>query len=216
MLAAFAYAVWYLLGAPPDEPPPEIVVIVSPPAGEWPIVEIDGAIRVEAGGAAVLCQQGKAERRAVAPSDDFTPRLHLRTSVDGSSELEFEVGFRRGADIDRFTNRARAPIPSQGQHPVGSPAQSARHGTWSWSDRSLSAGVSSRSDPADMSGSTPETSFELSGQFVSPTEATGTWSFEEVAGLGSCWSRARGEGRWRAVSEVAQGSAPAASPGEAE
>lgn len=200
MLVAAAYAAWFLLGSAPEEEPPEVVAIVSPPVGEWPIVEIDGALRIEAGGAAVLCQQGRAERRAMAPSADFAPRLRLRESTEGVVALEFEVGFRRGADIDRFSNRDGAPIPAQGQHPVGSAAQSARYGTWSWPERTLSGGVSSRSDPADVSGSTPAMSFELSGQFLSPTEASGSWSFQEVAGLGSCWSRAQGSGTWRAVS----------------
>ncbi|MEM1244857.1 MAG: hypothetical protein AAGK22_00730 [Acidobacteriota bacterium] len=175
------------------------MAIVSPPEGEWRIVEIDGAIGVEAGGAAVLCQQGKAERRAVTASEGFAPKLRLGTSADGVNVLEFEVGFRRGGDIDRFSNRNGVAIPAQGQHPVGSPAQSARSGSWSWQERRLKGGVSSRSDPADVSGSAPATSFEIAGEFLSPTEATGTWSFQEVAGLGSCWSRAQGSGTWRAV-----------------
>lgn len=205
-----AYAAWYLTGAPAAPDPGRLVAWVTPPHGTWDLLELSGSIDVEAGGTAVLCQQGRAQRRALTQATGFASRLQL-SGGEEEGALEFEIGFRRGADVDRFTNRGGVPIPAQGQHPVGTPAQAVRHGTWSWKERKLSAGVGSRSDPSDTSGSSPEVSLEITGTFDSATVATGTWSFREVAGLGACWSRAEGSGTWRAVAREAPVAAPSPS-----
>ncbi len=198
---AIACLIWLWPGRRSADVAERVVVVREAAPGAWRLDELVGTIEVQAGGSAVLCQQGRATRRAILSERNVASYLTLLPE----GELEFGFGFVRGETVDLFSNSPGATVPSQGQHPVGSPALTNRHGQWSWTERSLAGFVGARADPSDDAGNAPEIAFEVEGTFESAQRARGTWTFHEVAGLGTCWSRASGSGTWSASAPAPDG-----------
>ena len=189
--AALAVFLW------PEQPLAPL--IEQPPLGSWPVVELDGAIEVETGGAPVLCQRGRDRRDPALlfdPGQAERSVFELRTAPD----FVFRLVFQRPGGLDVYSNDPSLPLPSQGQHAIGSASDTVRTQHWSWVQRKLSSvltagGSTSTEGEANLR-------FEIEAE-LDVARLQGHWQLVETSSVGPCWSRARGEGRFVAVPAAA-------------